>query len=377
MVGLVDYENFKVTYSIKANSNITLLKMAREEGLHADAMSPGEIFALETAGFKSEEIFYISNNVSDEEMLYAVERGIAVSVDSISQLEKYGRLNPGGDVCVRFNPGVGAGHHRMVVTGGKTTKFGVNLDKADEVKRIIKKYNLRLSGINQHIGSLFMDGDKYLEGVGSILETAALFDDLDFIDFGGGFGIPYAKQAGQPRLELVDFGERFGDLLGGWAESHGKKPVFRIEPGRYISAEAGVLLGRVYAKKSNCDRLFIGTDIGFNTLIRPAMYDSHHDIEIYREGKPVEDDKTETVDITGNICESGDIIAKQRTLPVIQEGDIIGVMDAGAYGYSMSSNYNNRLRPAEVLISSDSDVRLIRRRDTLEDLMRNFPNYGK
>ena len=372
MVNLVPYENFKVTYSMKANSNLKLLKMAHQEGLHADAMSPGEIYFLEKAGFSPDEIFYISNNVSDEEMKFAIDRRIMTSVDSLSQLRRYGRLNPGGKVCVRFNPGVGAGHHEKVVTAGKATKFGVNQDKTDEVKVILKKYGLKLAGINQHIGSLFMEGDKYLESVRSILATAAEFEDIEFVDFGGGFGIPYKKQEGQERLELKQFGRAFAYLLNEWTDSYGKKIMFRIEPGRYISAECCILLGDVYVRKNNYEKTFIGTDLGFYALVRPVMYDSHHEVEVYRNGKLIEGGDTEVATIVGNICESGDIVAKERELPVIEEGDVIGVMDAGAYGYSMSSNYNNRLRPAEVLITAEGSVELIRRRDTLEDLIRNF-----
>ncbi len=372
MAQLVPYDNFKVTYSMKANSNLTLLKIAHEEGLHADAMSPGEIYFLENAGFKSDEIFYISNNVSDEELQFAIDRGITTSVDSLSQLRRYGKLNPGGNICVRFNPGVGVGHHKKVVTAGKKTKFGVNQDKAYMVKAILADYKLKLIGINQHIGSLFMEGDKYLESIHSILETASEFENLEFVDFGGGFGIPYKKQEGQERLELEQFGKHFADVLKDWTDKYGRKIMFRIEPGRYISAESCILLGNVYVRKNNYEKVFIGTDLGFNTLIRPAMYDSHHEIEVYRNGSLVKDGEFENSNIVGNICESGDVMAHERSLPVIDEGDILGVMDAGAYGYSMSSNYNNRLRPAEVLIQSDSTVKIIRRRDTLDDLLRNF-----
>lgn len=373
MVNLVPYPNFKVTYSIKANSNLHILKIAREEGLHADAMSPGEIYVLLEAGYKPEEIFYISNNVSEEEMKFAIERGITTSVDSISQLKQFGRINPGGEVAIRFNPGVGAGHHEKVVTAGKKTKFGVNLDYVDEVKQILKEYNLKLVGINQHIGSLFMEGDAYLQGVKSILSVAEQFEDIDFVDFGGGFGIPYKKQEGQGRLELKEFGKKFGSILNEWTKKYGKQIMFRSEPGRYIVAECGVLLGTVYTVKQNYGTTYVGTDLGFNVLARPVMYDSHHDIEVYKNGRPAaEGTEKQVVTVVGNICESGDIIAKDRELPVIDEGDIIGVMDAGAYGYSMASNYNNRLRPAEILIKKDGDAVLIRRRDTFEDLMRNF-----
>jgi len=372
MATLVPYDNFKVTYSIKANSNLSLLKIAREEGLHADAMSPGEIFVLQKAGFNSNEIFYISNNVSIDEMAYAIDRDITISVDSLSQLETLGKAHKGIKVCVRLNPGVGAGHHEKVVTAGKKTKFGINLDKIDQIKDIAKKYDLTISGINQHIGSLFMEGNSYIKSVQNVLEHAKMFQALEFVDFGGGFGIPYKKQEGQKRLELKQFGIELAKIFNEFSKEYGKKIMFRIEPGRYIVAESGILLGNVYTKKSNYSNIYIGTDLGFNVLIRPAMYDSFHEFEIYRKGKLVSDNNNEKVTIVGNICETGDILAKERELPNILEGDTIGVMDAGAYGYSMCSNYNNRLRPAEVLIKMDGTTKVIRKRDTLEDLIKNF-----
>lgn len=372
MANLISYPNFKSNYSIKANSNLEILKIVKEEGLHADAMSPGEIHVLFAAGFKPEELFYVSNNVSAEEMQFAIDRGVIVSCDSISQLRQFGRINPGGKVAVRFNPGVGAGHHEKVVTAGKNTKFGINMDLIDEVKSILKEYNLKLVGINQHIGSLFMEADPYLEGVKSLLGIAEQFEDLDFVDMGGGFGIPYRKQEGQPRLSIADTGEKLTDLLNKWTNKYGKKITVKMEPGRYIVAESCVLLGTVHSVKRNYDKAYAGTDLGFNVLIRPAMYDSHHDLEVYRNGVLQKERSKDPVTVVGNICESGDIMAKDRHIPRVVEGDIIGVMDAGAYGYSMASNYNNRLRPAEVMINMDGSVRLIRRRDTFEDLMRNF-----
>ena len=369
---LVDLPNYEVSYSIKANSNLHILRILKEEGLHADAMSDGEIYILNEAGFKNENIFYVCNNVSAEEMKYAHDRGIMISVDSLSQLRTYGMNFPGTKVAVRLNPGIGVGHHQKVVTGGKTTKFGINLDMIPNIKAIESEFGLTISGINQHLGSLFMSSSEYLRGVNELLETALQFEDLEFLDFGGGFGIPYEKQNGQERLELIEFGKKLTEVLRNWQETNDKHIIFRCEPGRYIVAESSILLGSVYAKKSNYEKLFIGTDIGFSVLIRPAMYGSHHDIEVYRNDELVRDDVKETVNITGNICESGDILAEERELPVITEGDILGVMDAGAYGYSMSSNYNNRMRPAEVMILSDGSLKLIRRRDTYEDLVRGF-----
>ena len=371
MKGLISYKNFAVNYSPKANGNLELIKIIRSEGLRVDAMSPGEIYVNMLAGFKPEEILYISNNVSEDEFRYAINVGVKISVDSVSQLELFGRINPGGKVAFRLNPGVGAGHHEKVVTGGQKTKFGIELSSIPEVKRISVEYNLKIIGINQHIGSLFMDGEVYLQSAGSILSVAKQFDDLEFIDMGGGFGIPYKKQASQPRLDLKVLGEKLSEVIHSFLKEYKKEIEFKIEPGRYIVAESSILLGKVNAVKKNYKTKYIGTDLGFNVLIRPAMYDSHHDVEIYRKSS-TPSLKEETVSIVGNICETGDIIAKERNLPEIFENDILGVLDSGAYGYSMSSNYNNRLRPVEVLIGENGDPRIIRKRDTLEDLVRNF-----
>lgn len=368
---LVTYQNFSVNYSAKANSNLAFLQIIRQENLNVDAMSPGEIFVELKAGFKPEQIFYISNNVSKEEMEYAINNNITISVDSLSQLEQYGKINYGGNVAVRFNSGVGAGHSEKVITGGKKTKFGVNPEFIPELKEILKKYNLKLVGINQHIGSLFMDKQPYINGIKSLLEIAKNFDSLEFIDLGGGFGIPYEKQIGETRLDLKSLGEELDKILYSFSAEYGKQIEFKIEPGRYLSAECGLLLGTVHATKYNDIHKYVGTDIGFNVIARPVMYDSHHDIEVYRKSD-INTNEFETVTIVGNICESGDIIVKERLLPKIIEGDLLGILDAGAYGHVMSSNYNNRLRPAEIFIRENNDIVLVRKRDTLEDITRNF-----
>ena len=372
MKGLVDYPGFRVNYSAKANSNPALLQIVRQEGLDVDAMSPGEIQAELLAGFDPSQILYISNNVSREEMQFAIDRGICVSVDSLSQLDQYGQINPGGRVAIRFNPGVGAGHHDKVVTGGKKTKFGVNAEYIPDVKAILAKYNLRLVGIDQHIGSLFMDGAQYIEGASNLLTIARQFEGLEFIDLGGGFGIPYYKEDGEPRLDLAGLGRRLTEYINHFVREYGRELLVKIEPGRYIAAECGVLLGGIHAVKYNGEDKYIGTDIGMNVLARPVLYDSYHGIEVYaKDGGSLEQEQ-EIATIVGNICESGDILAKGRMLPKGKPGDIIGVLDAGAYGSVMSGNYNNRLRAAEILIREDNSVRLIRRRDTLEDIMRPY-----
>lgn len=371
MKNLVTYENFVPHFSVKANTNIHLLKIIRDEGLHADVMSPGELFLAKQSGFTSEELFFIPNNVVEEDMLYAISENVIISIDSLSQLEMYGNLNPGGKVAIRFNPGIGAGHHEKVITAGKKTKFGVNPSEIEEVKRLLQAYDLILVGINQHIGSLFMDPQPYIDSIGSILEIAKSFDNLEFIDLGGGFGIPYHKQDGENRLDLITLGEKLDDILHSFADAYGKKVQFQIEPGRYIPCESGIVLGTVTSIKENAGVNYLGTDIGFNVLQRPIMYNSHHDMELYSQS-PLTPTLTTSYTVVGNICESGDKLATNRVLPEAQVGNLLGVMDAGAYGFSMSSSYNQRPRVAEILVESSGNVRLIRKRETFEDLLRHM-----
>ncbi len=374
MKGILKEESFTVNYSIKTNSNLSILKIALEEGLNADAMSPGEIHVLLKAGFPADRIFYVCNNVSDEEMRFAIEKGIMTSLDSVAQIRRFGRLNPGGRCAVRINPGIGDGHHKKVITAGKHTKFAVAENDIDDAIKAAKEYDLKIVGVNQHIGSLFMDPGYFLEALRSFLSLAECFPGLEFVDFGGGFGIPYRKLSGEKRLDLNDFSAKLTDIVHEWRQINGAKIMIKSEPGRYIAAECGVILGRVHAIKNNYEEKYVGTDIGMNVLVRPSMYNVWHDIEIYRDGKAVDDTfGSEAVTVVGNICETGDVLAANRILPVIREGDLVCVLDAGAYGYSMASSYNNRLRPAEVMICSDGKDRLIRRREELDDLLALFP----
>lgn len=363
---------YTANYSIKANTNIHLLRMALEEGDNCDAMSVGELMMLEKAGFPVERIFFVPNNVSADELQYAIDKGIMTSLDSLSQLELFGQLNPGGKCAVRINPGVGAGHHEKVVTAGKKTKFGVAEEDIDQIFEIAKKYHLTIAGINQHIGSLFMDPEPYLKAVENLLRIAMRFENLEFIDFGGGYGIPYHKLDDEAEFPMEDFKKRLEPILDAFVEKYGKAPLFKSEPGRYCVAEGSVILGRVHAVKQNAGVKYAGTDIGMNVLVRPSMYDSWHDVEILRNGKVVERKELQEITVVGNICESGDIIAKNRQLPEMKVGDLACVLDTGAYGYSMCSTYNSRPRPAEVLIGKDGSVKVIRRKETLEDLFRYF-----
>lgn len=363
MAALIPGVDFRASYSMKANGNPALLKRVRQEGLHVDAMSPGEIALALYAGFRPEEILFIPNNVGVEELAYAVERGVNVNCDSLSQLELYGRNFPGRSVSVRLNPGVGAGHHAHVVTGGDRTKFGIRPDEMSQALEIASLYQLRLNGLSQHIGSLFLSPEPYLEAAEVLLGNARLLPDLEWADFGGGFGVPYAS--GENRLDLSELGERLSGLCRGFQKELGRNILFGTEPGRYVTAESGILLGKVHAVKRNGSRIFAGTDIGFQVFARSLVYQARHPLELF--GKDISDRAGMDVTVVGNICESGDILG-EYTLPEPREGDVVALFDAGAYGYSMSSAYNARQRPAEVLLLENGKLELIRRRERLEDL---------
>lgn len=365
---LVQLPSFRVCYSAKANANPHLLKIVHSEGLHVDSMSPGELAMTAMAGFKKEEIVYVCNNVSKEEFAYAAANSSLVSVDSLSQLEYFGQAVSGGRVMVRVNPGIGAGHHKKVVTAGKETKFGINPEDFGQVHEICRKYDLTLVGLNQHIGSLFMTADAFLAAAERMLEICEDFTGLEVIDFGGGFGIPYHKYEKEARLDIEDLSHKFTTLLKNWSDTHNYTGSFIIEPGRYVPAESGLLLGTVNATKNNAGTNYVCTDVGFNILPRPMLYDSFHDIEVYRMGSSKADENPIPQTVVGNICESGDILAKDRPLPEIKTGDILGFLDAGSYCYAMASSYNQRVRPAEILITTEGKVKLIRRRESIEEL---------
>ncbi len=373
--GVITKYPYTANYSVKANTNIEILKLALEEGLNCDAMSPGEITLLLKAGFPPEKIFFVSNNVAAEEMQFAIDKGVIVSLDSLDQLDRFGQINPGGRCAVRINPGVGAGHSEKVITAGKKTKFAIAEEDIDKIFEIVDKYDLKIIGINQHIGSGFLDPKPYIDAVTNLLRIADRFDNLEFIDFGGGYGIPYHKLDDEKPFPMEDFKVKLEPVLDEFVQRYGKTPLFKSEPGRYCVAEGSVILSRVQAIKVNAGIKYVGCDTGMNTLIRPAMYDSYHDIEVIRDGKVVDRDGNndmETVNVSGPICETGDLIAKGRLLPKAKTGDLLAILDTGAYGYSMASSYNSRPRPAEVMITKEGKVVQIRRRETIEDLLSLF-----
>lgn len=363
---MMKYERFRINYSVKANCNVELLRIINEEGLDVDAMSPGEMLMEFKAGFAPERIMFIGNNVSREEFQYAVDRGIYISVDSLSQLETLGELNPGGEVCLRINTEIGAGHHQKVVTGGKKAKFGIALNDLEKARETAARFNLTITGVNHHIGSLFLDPAPYLQAAERLLEVAALFPTVETVDFGGGFGIPYRHGEEQP-LDLASMGAGMDALIAKWVSEHWPITV-RCEPGRYVPVRSGILLGTVTSVKKNYDTHFIGTDIGFNVLARPVMYDSYHEITVAPRADRTYELCDGPVYVVGNICESGDILAHDRPFPRCIPGDALIVHDAGAYGFAMASSYNCRPLPAEVIIEQNGEARLIRRRQTLEEL---------
>ena len=365
--GLLGYKRFVPDYSAKANSNLELLRIIHEEGFTVDAMSPGEIYTELRAGFDPSEILFVSNNITFDEMELASRLGVDISLDSLMQLKMYGEHHRGGRCAVRLNPGIGDGGNDKIITGGHS-KFGITLDKLPQLFSIIRDYDLHIIGINQHIGSLFYDTDNYVSACRRLLSVAKDFPELRFIDFGGGFGIPYRYRHPEERPDLHEIGALMDELITDFMNAYGREIDVKVEPGRYIVGECCQLLGTVTSTKVSYGEKYVGTDIGFNVLMRPVLYDAYHYIAVYNH-----EDKEETVNLVGNICESGDILARQRRLPKLHIGDIIGIRDTGAYGYSMSSNYNSRLRPAEVLLDRSTGKRkLIRRRDTYEDLLRTM-----
>lgn len=355
-------------YSLKSNNNPTLLKIIKETGLYVDSMSPLELDICKKCGFNNSDILYVCNNVSKEEMNYIHDNNILVCLDSVSQVDTWGQSFPNTDIMVRINPGItGVGHNDKVVTSGKNTKFGISENSIKELFEVTNKYNLNIVGIHQHLGSLFLDDkiDEYINGVSAGLEIIKkYFRNISIIDLGGGFGVPYKDTEKSLDLNKVEI--ELEKILKPFLSDIPSIKEIKFEPGRYIPCESGFLAGTVTSVKNEYDTYWIGTDIGMNQLVRPSMYDAYHKIEVISENN-----KEITANICGNICESGDILGKDRKVLLPEVGDSILVYNAGAYGYSMASNYTGRPRPAEILLSNDKD-KLIRNREEISDLEKNI-----
>lgn len=366
------YSKFKVHYAVKANYNPSILKLLLAEGCGVDTVSDFEVRLCLELGFKADDIIFTGDNSTDEEMLYCLEKDVLINVGSLSQLERLGKMKKGAKVCVRINPDVGAGHHSHCITGGPHTKFGIYYDLLPDILSIVKTYEMKLVGIHSHIGTGILESEKFMEAMDITLGVAKQIEDLDFVDFGGGIGIPYRE--GQEELDLSDFGAKVSQHFEAFCEDYGKKIEMKIEPGRFLVCQAGTLLAQVNTLKSTPAHQFVGCNTGFNHLIRPMAYGSYHKI---MNASTVEGEKKPIV-LCGNICESGDMFTQNengiedREVSEFQEGQYVAILDAGAYGMSMSMQYNIRSRPAEVLIGSDGQDKLIRKRESYEDILVNF-----
>jgi len=339
------FRGMDVHYAVKANANPALLALIRREGLGAEAVSPGEVLAAERAGFKKKHVSFTGPSLTEAELTFVAERAGRVHLDSLTQLEIWGRLKLGRTVSLRLNLGIGAGHHAKVQTGGDGSKFGIVTRDIPHAREIARKYGLTITGVQQHIGSHVPDGSDYIRGAAALLSAAKDLPDVAHIDFGGGFGVPYKKE--EKRIDLRKIGREVSRLVGAFEKETGRTATYALEPGRYPVAEAGSLLISVTDLKETAKHTFIGVNSGFNHLLRPALYGAHHEIEnLSRAGG-----RKGSMTVAGNICESGDVFAWDREMSVPRIGDILRIKDAGAYGMSMASTYNLRALPKEVLVT--------------------------
>lgn len=365
-------------YALKANPQPALLRVVASEGFGFDAVSPGEVALLHALGLAGEDaaragaapVLYTTTSTTDAELAAAAGLGATVNLDDAERVDAFGRLHPGADVSVRFNPGVGAGHHRHVVTGGEASKFGVPLECAADVAAAAARHGLRVVGLHLHVGSGVASFEALWPAVERVVALVPLFPEIRFVDVGGGFAVPY--RPGEADLDPARLRTAVAEpALAALARVRppGAAPVeLWFEPGRFLVAEAGVLLARVHTLKASGAsagaRVFAGTDSGFNHLVRPALYDAFHTVANLTnpDGPP------RRYDVVGNICESGDVFARDRDVPEIRRGDVLAVLGAGAYGMTMASTYNLRPLPAEVLVDASGAARVVRARQSAEAL---------
>lgn len=354
----------RLLYAMKANHSLPVMQTMLREGLGIDAVSPAElVYALEI-GFPVDRVLFSANNMTDGEMHYATERGVMLNVGELSRLESFGKAYPGSNVCVRLNGQVGAGHHEHVITAGDKSKFGIPVEQVDDIHAIARNHDLTIVGLHQHIGSGIMDTKTLWQAISVILDASSSFEDLRFINVGGGLGVAY--RPGEQDLDMSSFDRLIVEPLKRFIEGHPSKDLsIWFEPGRFFTAQCGVLLAHVNTVKEGTVRTFAGTDSGMNHLVRPAMYGSYH--HVLNLSNP--DGPMKVYDVVGNICESSDFFAKDREVAELREGDIIGVLDAGAYGMSMTTTYNMRSEPAEVWIDQAGEQRLVRPRRTVEEMV--------
>ncbi len=364
ITGAFSHTRVKINYACKALTNINVLKLFKGLGSGLDAVSVQEVELGLKAGFAPQDILYTPNCVSIEEIDEAVELGVRINIDNIAILEefghKYGRDVP---VCIRINPHVLGGGNNKISTGHIDSKFGISIYQMPHVHRIVETNTMKVEGIHMHTGSDILDMETFLRASEIMFETAKEFKELDYVDFGSGFKVPY--KADDVATDVEALGKDLSLRFNQFCDAYGKELTLIFEPGKFLVSEAGYFVARVNVIKQTTSTVFAGLDTGMNHFIRPMFYDSYH--EIVNVSKP--GGKTRIYTVVGYICET-DTFGWNRKISEAGEGDYLLFKNAGAYCYAMSSNYNSRFRPAEVLVHNGKD-HLIRRRENMEDLLRN------
>ncbi|WP_047415925.1 diaminopimelate decarboxylase [Cellulophaga sp. Hel_I_12] len=354
-------KKLQLNYAAKALSNITILKLMNSLGSGLDTVSIQEVQLGLLAGFKPEDIIFTPNGVSLEEIEEAAQLGVRINIDNLSVLEQFGSRNPNVPVCIRINPHVMAGGNSNISVGHIDSKFGISIHQIPHLLRIVQLTKMNINGIHMHTGSDILDIDVFLYASEILFETATNFKNLDFIDFGSGFKVPYKD--GDIETNIEELGKKLSEKFNAFCASYGKELTLAFEPGKFLVSESGYFLAKVNVVKQTTSTVFASIDSGFNHLIRPMLYGSHHGIENISNPQGRE----RYYSVVGYICET-DTFASNRRISEITEGDILSFKNAGAYCFTMASNYNSRFRPPEVLWHKGEAV-LIRERETFEDII--------
>ncbi|HMO41058.1 MAG TPA: diaminopimelate decarboxylase [Saprospiraceae bacterium] len=358
-----DVKRLKINYACKALNNINILKLFKDMGAGLDTVSIQEVMVGLKAGFAPQHIIYTPNCVSLEEIEMAVERGVRINIDNISILEQFGQAHPDVPVCIRINPHIMAGGNAKTSVGHIDSKFGISIHQMPLVRRLVEATNIKVEGIHMHTGSDILEADVFLMGAEILLNIAKDYKFLDYIDFGSGFKVPYKE--GDIETDIEELGAKISTRFNAFCEEYGKDITLMFEPGKFLVSEAGYFLVPVNVIKQTTSTIFAGVDSGLNHLIRPMFYNSYH--RITNISNPL--GKSRFYTVVGYICET-DTFGVNRQISEIHEGDVLCFHNAGAYCFTMSSNYNSRYRPAEVLVHQGKDY-LIRQRETLDDILRN------
>jgi diaminopimelate decarboxylase len=354
-------------YAVKANDNPHILKIIQQSGFGFDTVSYEEVLLSLRIGQQADHIFYTENNMTDYEMKSAAEEGVILNIGSYSRLEQLVKSGLAKECTIRVNPQIGDGHHAKVDTGNKDSKFGIRLDLISDVVDMAAKSGVKITGLHIHIGSGIKKPENLTNAMNVLIKIGYQLPDLRHINFGGGFPIPYRED--ELPFSIQDFVREATPILKDEYDRRRGEIRFIFEPGRWIVAPAGLLLTRINSIKDQGRISFIGTDTGFNHLLRPALYDAYHSIVNVSKS---EIEPSTKYTIAGNICESGDILAEDRLLPESNIGDLLAICDTGAYGMTMASNYNRRALPAEVLIDGELRHKLIRQRETAQETVEKF-----